>query len=454
VTLALEINDAGLLVAGPVGLVLESPGLAVAGGEGVLIGDEARARAWLDPGRVQHDFWLRLDTSPLARPAAHAQTRADLVFEHLRQLWNTLEEPEEDLVLVVPGCYRRDQLALLLGILQRLSISVVGLVDAAVVATRQSFPHGELFHLDADLHRTVITPLAQDEQLRAGEPRVLEATGLLAAERTMTRAVAAEFVAQTRFDPLHQASGEQQIHDRLARILGGLQSASAVDVVLETGGAERRIKLAGPALVRALRTQVERIAAALGRSARNGQPRMLQLSHRLAHLPGLLETLAGSAAEVIVLERGAAATGALAWVGSSPAAGVSLPFVRAVPLPAPIQDFNDPSATDGAPESAAAPTHLLLGDTAYALGSDDLEIGRDPPAGRRSVRLAGAQPGVSRRHCSIGLHRGSAVVRDHSRFGTWVNERKVVAETTLWVGDRIRLGDAAQELRLIRVVDW
>ena len=49
-TLALEINDAGLLLADAGGVLLESPGYALLDRKRALTGEEARGRAWLEPG--------------------------------------------------------------------------------------------------------------------------------------------------------------------------------------------------------------------------------------------------------------------------------------------------------------------------------------------------------------------------------------------------------------------
>jgi hypothetical protein len=320
------------------------------------------------------------------------------------------------------------------------------------VATSFSAPGAQLFHLDADLHKSVITPLLQERELRAGRPRVLERAGVLVAERVMTRAVAAEFVRQCRFDPLHQGTGEQQIHDRLPRILEELQTAGAVELVMEAAGVERRIELEQQTLVGALASQLDLIANAMTDLVRSGQGAVLQISHRLARLPGLLDRLAGIG-QVEVLERGAAAQGALAWLDTQPPGAIQLAFVRSVDLPPPKAGFTATASAKQPVSSAETPTHLLVGDTAYSINDASLEIGRDPPADARCLRLADDVPGVSRRHCSISRQDSVVTLHDHSQFGTWLNERRVASQTQLRVGDQLRLGDSSQILRLIRVSD-
>ncbi len=58
-------------------------------------------------------------------------------------------------------------------------------------------------------------------------------------------------------------------------------------------------------------------------------------------------------------------------------------------------------------------------------------------------------PGVSRRHCSLQFENGQCVVRDFSRYGTFLNGHRIDGSAVLQVGDRLRLGTPGFELRLI-----
>ena len=58
-------------------------------------------------------------------------------------------------------------------------------------------------------------------------------------------------------------------------------------------------------------------------------------------------------------------------------------------------------------------------------------------------------PGVSRRHCALQLENGQCVVRDFSRYGTFLNGHKLDGSAVLQIGDLIRVGMPGYELRLI-----
>jgi pSer/pThr/pTyr-binding forkhead associated (FHA) protein len=98
----------------------------------------------------------------------------------------------------------------------------------------------------------------------------------------------------------------------------------------------------------------------------------------------------------------------------------------------------------------AAPSHLLYRGQALALGPEPLRIGLAPPRdGSASLSVVGASAGVSRLHCSVLRLPSGAMVVDHSRYGTWLNDERVFGRATLRAGDRLRLGRPGVTLELI-----
>jgi pSer/pThr/pTyr-binding forkhead associated (FHA) protein len=70
----------------------------------------------------------------------------------------------------------------------------------------------------------------------------------------------------------------------------------------------------------------------------------------------------------------------------------------------------------------------------------------------RRLALPSAAPGVSRSHCTLLRRNGSVLVEDHSTYGSFVNDERVVGSTPLTVGDRLRLGTPGVTLELIQLV--
>jgi pSer/pThr/pTyr-binding forkhead associated (FHA) protein len=93
-------------------------------------------------------------------------------------------------------------------------------------------------------------------------------------------------------------------------------------------------------------------------------------------------------------------------------------------------------------------THLILEGRAYAISEEPLVVGAGDGEGRR-IAVEGA--GISRSHCTLLRERGRALVRDHSRYGSFVNGERVERETELGAGDRLRVGTPGVVLELVTV---
>jgi hypothetical protein len=176
------------------------------------------------------------------------------------------------------------------------------------------------------------------------------------------------------------------------------------------------------------------------------------VSDRLTALPGLVGELARlDDVHVETLESGHAARSALLARGivaapaSSPVKLLKrLPW-RAEPRPLEAAAHR-PTAI---PARRSPPTHLVYAGLAYRVGADGVAIGREADGKRRTLVVGEGNSGVSRLHCEVVLRDGELKLRDLSSFGTFVNERKVVGETTLERADVVRIGSPGAELHVV-----
>jgi hypothetical protein len=99
------------------------------------------------------------------------------------------------------------------------------------------------------------------------------------------------------------------------------------------------------------------------------------------------------------------------------------------------------------------PTHVVYAGIAHALSTDGLVVGREAVDERRTIVVDGGHGGLSRSHCELIVRDGELKLRDLSRHGTFVNERRVAGETALKIRDVIRIGSPGVELEIIRVED-
>jgi hypothetical protein len=447
-TVAIELNDSGIVIADAEERLDESPGYARAEPDRLRFGHEALARAKLEPSQTFSHYWQCLDTEPLTRRLHRARTQADLVHGHLQALWTALDTPAEAVVLVLPGTWSRDQIGLLLGIVDSLNIPVRGLVDASLAAAVPAAAAG-LLHLDLHLHHAVLSGLSQAEDLTVTRVERVEEAGLAGFREDWARAIAQRFVRETRFDPLHRAETEQTLHDALPPLLDRLVVEGQTTVSLDAGATRYELSVSTADLTAAGASRVETLMALIRRLAAPGADTEVQLTARSASVPGLIEAIDTEPGfKSRRLPENAAVRGGLAYGMSIPASDAGVGWITS-------RAFDGDGETivrSTGPGVAASdwPTHVLCGHRAYPIGERPLLVGRAPESLPNGLCPDGDLRGVSREHCSIQLTDSGPVLVDRSRYGTYLNGQSVQGEAHLTVGDRIRLGTPGVELTLIR----
>ena len=465
--LGMELSDAGILVAGsqPLRLIetdennTESPGFALAEKNQLLVGKAAEKKAHIFPRMVVSHFWDQLNTDPLDHPGPYTQHNlAEIAYIHLSRIWQTIQPHGKELIVAVPGYYSRDQLGLLLGIAKELSLPIRGFVPQALAASATPCPDRQLFHLDIHLHRIQIAFLNQAQHLTIADSVSIPDKGLVYLYRAWVESIAAEFVRTTRFDPLHQARFEQELYDRLPGILNQLQKSASLEIeiagnantYIATLTRELLVKKTEPLLMEICRL----IESTLAKHKMVNQAVAMQITHRLASLPGCAEMLNQfHNAKLIELDRGAAAFGALQladqFAGQESASGISL-ITRRLWSKAVNTVVSVAPAISQTPQQ---PTHILYKHLAYRLTAVPLLIGLEIPPGEHGVRIQGQIAGISRKHCSIERRATEVVLKDFSTYGTYVDDTRVDGSVRLTVGQIIRVGTPGETLQLIAIAD-
>ena len=444
--LAAHINDAGITVLDSERILYREPGFALLEENRLVTGSEAFAHARLNPRRIQNRFWMELGTEPLPDRRFRHLSAADLVSRQLEDIWQRISHAGDSLLLAVPAYTSTDKLALLLGIASEIGVPVAGMVDAAVAATRREYRAAVPVHVDLGLHVTTLTRLAQPGRVQVERQSVVDASGLLALRDAWLRVIADAFVRQSRFDPLHTAATEQLLQDRLTGWLAQAASGDTVELEVEYRNITHKAEIESISLMSAAAPVYQRSVGQLRAVYRAEETPAIQLTDRAARMPGLAEALkARVGGEVFLLEPGATSRGLLARCGDMQSASGGVSLVRQLPWDHAALEL---SRTDEV-AVAGQPTHLLLGNRAYAIGAQPLTLGTQRLDGERSIDLGGDMPGVSRRHCSVQQQNGQCVVHDHSRYGTFLNGHPIDGSAVLQLGDLIRLGSPGYELRMI-----
>ncbi|MDM3870727.1 hypothetical protein QSV34_05110 [Porticoccus sp. W117] len=330
-----------------------SPGFARLADGGIVTGEAARSRAWLNPQQSFQQYWQQLNLTPLAVHTNSARHHADLAYAQLQQLHKDSGEPGQ-VILAVPGSFNREQLGLLLGLAKALPFEAVGLVDSALAAVSTQPPTGTALHLDIQQHQSLITRLDKRGELCSVDHEAVSNLGLKQLLDHWAHQVADQFISQYRYDPLHTAEGEQQLYDQLPHWLASLQREPQVAVSLKSGKGNFEINLMREPLLASAEARLKQLQQAVEELWQNGET--LYLSHRAAQIPGLRRRLG----EHQVLASDAVLQGCLGHQQQLCSDPQSLHLINAlqVAAQAPVAD------TTPAPQAS----HLLVGHRALAIG--------------------------------------------------------------------------------------
>lgn len=443
--LSAHLNDAGLCILDAEAILYREPGFALLEDDDLTTGKAAFASARIRPRRIQNGYWADLQTEPLTDRQFQHLSNADLVSRQLEQMWKAVAHKGDSLVVAVPSYMSNSNLGLFLGIAAELNVPVVAMVDAAVAATRREYKDAVPVHIDFSLHTATLTRISQAGLAAVDRTEVIEESGVLNLFDSWRKVIAEAFVQQSRFDPLHTAETEQMLQDRIADWLTVASANSSVAMEIEFRGTRHEAEIESLALVAAAAPFYQRIASNLRALYRADETPAIQLSDRAARLPGLGEMLvARVGGEVFLLEAGATARGLLTRCRDMQKSDSGVSLIKQLPW--------DQSAVQVALSEAVTrggrPTHLLFKNTAYRIENEPLVIGSQPDQGRW-VDLNENMPGVSRRHCALQQENGQCVIRDFSRYGSFLNGHAIDGSAVLQVGDSIRLGTPGFEFRLI-----
>jgi hypothetical protein len=459
--LALELIDAALVLAHQRGesvdIVADAPGVAILEDQATLTGAEALQRVRVKPLLANTNFWRALSTQPLTRPSRVASTTADVAFAQAEQILGRYKRDNEAILLAVPAGYSREQLGLLLGVINETGVPVAGLVDAALAACSREPSPARILHLDLELHQALLTVLeysgGEHTGLKRSRYEIALRHGLLGIQQSMVQFIAENFVRKTRFDPLHDAATEQRLVDQLPAWLSELQQAETITLSFQFGERELQLEIERAQLIEAAELHYAELLRLVQGARVAGMPIELRVSQRVAALPGLLDrfkTLRDCAIQV--LPPAAAALGALQYQTAIRRSADSLALVYQLPVPR--AETEDVLATDvEATPAQLRPTHVLFQGRAWSISDRPLTIGWAVEGRQRALTLPNALPGISRAHCTLVTRNGAVMVEDHSTYGSFVNDEKVSGRTALTVGDRLRLGSPGVTLELIQLVN-
>ena len=443
----IELNDRAIKVGGRQGVVLCSPGFALADGQQLLLGERAEQQARLQPAQSYNRYWqeLNLDGMPHGNGFRH---HADLAFAHLQHLAREADLTGE-VIVAVPGSFTRQQLAILLGLTQHSPFKVSGVVDSALAAAVAAARASNILYADLQLHQLVVTRLRiSGNELHCGATVQIPGVGSQDFIALMMQLATGMFIQQCRFNPQHDARSEQQLYNELPGWLQQARQDGNLVLELHAGDVLHTAKMPMAGLISACDSHFTRINQQLA-AMTTADDTQLMLSPALVELPGFIASLPASVNWLAVDQR-AVNDACLTYRQRISGSGAGLSLVTSLPLPR-----STVAALAGATKTTAAkPTHVLHDNRAWParqLGIHSHRPGRhadEVPAGLvLSIVTTTDLPDP----LGVIAERGDGVYFDSGKLPYLLNGSRTSGERRLAIGDRLQFAGSNEILTLIQV---
>jgi len=433
----IELNDIGVVASSAELEPVNSPGYVLMQAGKLVVGKAAQTQARLHPHQLNNRFWQRLSLDTISHSSDLARHHADLAYAHLLHLHELAGEPEE-VIFAVPGNFSNDQLSVLLGVARQCPFEAVGLVDVAVAAAAGADLTGDVVHIDLQLHQAVLTKISVAGEIKREAVQTVEGAGLLSMYDRWAHIIADAFIEQCRFDPLHSATTEQYIYDRLPHYL--FDSELLVDLEVPQGSSIHRARVERGSLLEIGANTWQQL---LDRAAIMGSAidRIL-MGHKWSAVPGVEIFSPGST--LVTAE--ATASACLEHADFIRSDGAAVSFVTRLPS---LKDLpqGKPEVTATTPPASPSATHVLVNSTAYPLTAPCYLQDTDQGVTCRRQRQSDSK-------CALSLQDKQVHLQIMSNETVWLDDRALCAGDpvpTLVAGDSLRLATAGEDIKLIRV---
>lgn len=446
----IELNDNAIRVGDENGIILQSPGFALAVGDELELGDAAQQQARIQPTNSYNKYWHELSLEPISHGNG-IRHQADIAYAHLLYLAQ-LGKIDDDVIFAVPGNFTRQQLSILLGLAKQSPFNPVGVVDSALAAAI-SADHGEsVICADIQLHQVVLTKLVtSNDQLKTDSVIQIPGVGSQNFMSLMMQLATGLFIQQCRFNPQHDAESEQQLYNALPHWLRQDDSnKSSLLLELKTQNTVHTAKMPRESLLNNLSGHYKNIGQQISALAAGTDIRLL-ISGELAELPGFTASLA-MYDSVKVLNPGTVSAACLDYREHIIRAEDAIHLVNSLPVDKGEQQ-KAASGSLGSKRSAAQqlPTHALFKNRAIAINSIEIQNnerlnGDASAANCITLSQAGLPAQLGRIE-----KQNEDIYLDSGKQEFLLNQIRVRGKQKLKLGDKVQFTENSEAIELIQV---
>lgn len=210
--------------------------------EQVLFGETAWQQQLLKPLQSYNNYWQQLGYEKIHSDNSEVEHFADLTYLQLKKAVAQFEE-KSDVVLLVSGHYNCDQLALLLGIVEACHLTVIRLINNAVVQLASFLANqiqtneqiNKILYLDIDLHQMSVSELSINGEVKLSQYQSFHQKGLLDLVKHLARWVNEQFILEYRYDAFDCAHTEQDLFNQIIELLPQSQVNYSITIHEYTG---------------------------------------------------------------------------------------------------------------------------------------------------------------------------------------------------------------------------
>lgn len=446
----IELNDNAIRVGDENGIILQSPGFALAVGDELELGDAAQRQARIQPTNSYNKYWHELSLEPISHGNG-IRHQADLAYAHLLYLAR-LGKIDDDVIFAVPGNFTRQQLSILLGLAKQSPFNPVGVVDSALAAAI-STDHGDsVICADIQLHQVVLTKLVTaNDQLRTDSVIQVPGVGSQDFMSLMMHLATGLFIQQCRFNPQHDAESEQQLYNALPHWLRQDDSnKSSLLLELKTQHAVHTAKMPRESLLNNLSGHYKNIGQQIAALAA-GRNVQLLISGELAELPGFTASLAGYNS-MKILNPGTVSAACLDYREHIIRTEDAIHLVNSLPI-ARVGRQKAISDSSGSEQSDAQqlPTHALFKNRAIAISCIEIQNNEHLNGDASAANCITLSRADLPAHLGRIEKQNEEIYLDSGKQEFLLNQVRVCGKQNLKLGDQVQFTEGSEAIRFIQV---
>ena len=441
----LNINNSGICLFQNDKVLYREIGIILNSDQGLLVGSKAMDSRRILPKNINYDFWSDLSESKIRSSLFSDYSSADLVSYQLKEVQQFINN-NDPIIIIYPSYLDSENLSLLLGIANALDIQIITFIESSIAATKEKYFASKIIHLDIHLHGITASLMTDKKDVSVEESIFIEECGLFQLYDNWIKLITESCIEQLRYDPMHSAKTDQMLYNKVSKIIDEVTKKNKVTINIDSEDVSKIIEINSSAFIGAVNKNYRNLVTKLRSLFSRDDNYVIQLTQQIAELPGLITLLESSfSCHVRVLDDLEPEKGACRF--NTSALDNNIPSIcRVLPYESEIEVDHGKGDRD-----SFAPTHILHDHVAYEISDIPIYIGTDVKTYDRYIKLDPSSPGISRKHCSIYMQEGHCIFSDLSRYGSFLNERRVKEEIVLQKGDLLKIGSPSIEFKLISI---